>query len=68
MREALAFGVGPLFISYFVLFYGLEASPVTMLIGLTIMALIFRIVPLPEGERISNQGFLGSLREALGAV
>jgi FSR family fosmidomycin resistance protein-like MFS transporter len=64
----LAFGVGPLFISYFVLFYGLEASPFTMIIGLTVMALIFRIVPLPEGERLGNLGFFGSLQEALGAV
>ena len=64
----MAFGVGPLFITHFVLFYGLEASPLTMVIGLALMVFLFRLVPLPKGEGLAHLGFVGSLKEALGAV
>jgi FSR family fosmidomycin resistance protein-like MFS transporter len=63
-----AFGVGPLFISYFVTRYGLGASPVTMVLGLALTALLFRIVPLPVGEGLENLGFIGTLRDSLGTV
>lgn len=62
----LAFGAGPLFITYFVDAYGLEATPWTMIIGLVLMVILFRIVPMPEGERLGNYGFIGSIKEALG--
>lgn len=64
----LAYGVGPLFITYMVGSYGLEVSPVTMIFGLAVMALLFGIVPLPQGEGLKNLGFFGSLEEALGTV
>lgn len=64
----LAFGVGPIFITYFVRFFGLEASPFTMVIGLPLMILLFRLVPAPKGEGLSSFGFLGSIKEALGGV
>jgi FSR family fosmidomycin resistance protein-like MFS transporter len=64
----VAFGVGPLFITNFVVFYGLEASPVTMIIGLALMVFLFRTVPLPAGEGLGHLGFVGSLKEALGKV
>jgi FSR family fosmidomycin resistance protein-like MFS transporter len=64
----VAFGVGPLFITNFVVFYGLEASPVTMIIGLALMVFLFRTVPLPAGEGLGHLGFVGSLKETLGAV
>jgi FSR family fosmidomycin resistance protein-like MFS transporter len=64
----LAFGVGPLFIAYFVSSYGLEAAPYTMSIGLVVMAFLFRIIPLPRGEGLKNLGFIGSLRQVLGTV
>jgi FSR family fosmidomycin resistance protein-like MFS transporter len=64
----LAFGVGPLFIAYFVSSYGLEAAPYTMGIGLAVMAFLFRIIPLPQGEGLKNLGFIGSLRQVLGTV
>jgi FSR family fosmidomycin resistance protein-like MFS transporter len=64
----VAFGVGPLFITYFVLFYGLEASPVTMILGLALMVFLFRAVPLPAGEGHGHLGFIGSLKDTLGAV
>lgn len=64
----IAFGLGPLFITYFVNLFGLRASPLTMILGLVIMALLFRVVPLPRGEGLENLGFIGSIKEALGAV
>lgn len=68
MGGTLAFGVGPLFITYVVARYGLSASPFTMAFGLVVMVLLFRIVPLPQGEGLKNRGFFGSVREVLGAV
>jgi FSR family fosmidomycin resistance protein-like MFS transporter len=68
MGGTLAFGVGPLFITYLVSSYGLVAAPYTMVFGLVVMVLLFRIIPLPRGEGLRNLGFVGSLREVLGAV
>ena len=68
MGGTLAFGVGPLFITYFVDSYGLGASPFTMILGLAVMALLFRIVPPPQGEGLGNLGFIGSIREVMGTV
>ena len=68
MGGTLAFGVGPLFITYFVDSYGLGASPFTMILGLSVMALLFRIVPPPQGEGLGNLGFIGSIREVMGTV
>jgi len=39
-----------------------------MILGLAAMAALFRIVPLRQGEGLKNLGFMGSLREVLGAV
>ncbi|MFB0520534.1 MAG: MFS transporter [Desulfatiglandales bacterium] len=68
MGGTLAFAVGPLFITYFVSFYGLGASPFTMIFGLAVMALLFRIIPLPADETLENLGFIRSIKEALGTV
>lgn len=68
MGGTLAFGVGPLFITYLVDSYGLGASPFTMILGLAVMALLFRIVPPPQGEGLGNLGFIGSIREVMGTV
>ena len=64
----ISFALGPLFITYFVGSYGLGVSPFTMILGLAIMALLFRIVPLPEGEGLKDLGFFISIKEVLGAV
>ena len=64
----LAFGCGPLFITYVVGRYGLAASPYTMGLGLIVMALIFRKVPYPGQEGLKNFGFFGSLKEVFGGV
>ena len=68
MGGTLAFGVGPLFITYFVSIYGLKASPITMIFGLAVVPLLFRIVPFPVGEGLGNLGFIGSIKEVLGTV
>ncbi len=68
MGGTLAFGVGPLFITYFVGAYGLEASPFTMIFGLAVMILLFRIVPSPQGEGLKDLGFIRSIKEVLGTV
>ncbi|OPX38493.1 MAG: MFS transporter [Desulfobacteraceae bacterium 4484_190.2] len=64
----IAFGLGPLFITYFVGTYGLRASPFTMILGLAIMLLLFRVVPLPKVEGLTNLGFFSSIKDVLGAV
>ncbi|MBW1806260.1 MAG: MFS transporter [Deltaproteobacteria bacterium] len=68
MGGTLAFGVGPLFITYFVYSFGLRSTPFTMVIGLAVMVLLFRIVPLPEGEGLTNLGFFSTIKEILGPV
>jgi FSR family fosmidomycin resistance protein-like MFS transporter len=64
----LAFGVGPLFITYLVGTYGLEVSPISMVLGLTVMVVLLKIVPPPQGEGLAHLGFIGSLKEVLGSV
>jgi len=68
MGGTLAFGVGPLFIAYFVHTFGLEASPWTMILGLFLILFLYKIVPLPSGEDLGRLGFISSIREALGKV
>ena len=64
----LAFGVGPLFITYFVSTYGLEASPFTILFGLVVVAILFKIIPLPQQESLRNLSLIGTIKEVLGTV
>jgi FSR family fosmidomycin resistance protein-like MFS transporter len=64
----LAFGLGPLFIAIFVHAYSLEASPYTMLFGLALVAVLFKIVPVPSCEGLAHLGFIGSIKEVFGAV
>jgi FSR family fosmidomycin resistance protein-like MFS transporter len=68
MGGTLAFGVGPLFITYFVSTYGLRSSPYTIIFGLTVMVLLFRIIPVPQVQSLDNLGFIGSIKEVLGSV
>jgi FSR family fosmidomycin resistance protein-like MFS transporter len=64
----LSFGLGPIFIAFFVHFWGLESSPVTMVFGLVLMAFLYKIVPVPTTEGLGNLGFMGSIKEAFGEV
>jgi FSR family fosmidomycin resistance protein-like MFS transporter len=64
----LAFGVGPIFIAWFVVAYGLSAMPLTMLIGMMTFVYVYRALPIPESEGFRYLGFFGSLQETLGHV
>jgi len=64
----LSFGLGPIFIAFFVHSWGLESSPVTMVFGLVLMAFLYKIVPVPTTEGLGNLGFMGSIKEAFGEV
>jgi FSR family fosmidomycin resistance protein-like MFS transporter len=68
MGGTLAFGIGPLFITYIVGSYGLGATPYTMILGLMLMVLLFKIVPPPQGEGLRDLGFMRSLKEILGGA
>lgn len=64
----LAFGIGPLFITWYVARYGLSAMPVTMLIGLGALIFLYRILPMPEDQDLKTSGFINSLKDTLGEV
>lgn len=68
MGGTIAFAIGPLFITYLVSFYGLVASPFTMIFGLALMVLLLRIVPLPQGQGLESRGFINGIKEILGTV
>ena len=68
MGGTLSFGVGPLFISWFVKNFGLEAMPLTTVIGLAVMVYLFKTIPLPAVEGLQEYGLWGSIREVFGAV
>ena len=62
----LAFSVGPILITVLVDAYGIRGTLLSTVIGLPLMAVLFKIVPRPESEGLAGHGFLGSLKEALG--
>ena len=64
----LAFGVGPLFITWYVTHFGLSAVPLTMLFGLTTLTVIYTTLPQPVSEFKRYKGFWGSLRQTIGPV
>ena len=68
MGGTLAFGVGPLFITWFVASYGLKSMPVTMILGLIVMIYLYVTVPAPECEGLKEFGLFGSIREVFGSV
>ncbi len=68
MGGTLAFGVGPLFITWYVETYGLRSTPATMVLGLIAMIYLYFIVPLPECEGLKDFGLIGSIKEVFGAV
>jgi FSR family fosmidomycin resistance protein-like MFS transporter len=64
----LAFGVGPIIITALVAAYGPPGTVLSMLIGLPLLALMFKLVPRPQTEGLAARGFIGSLQEALGGA
>ena len=68
MGGTLAFGVGPLFITWLVAGYGLGATPYTVFFGLAVMYYLFKTVPMPVGEGLKDLGLIGSIKEIFGPV
>jgi MFS transporter, FSR family, fosmidomycin resistance protein len=64
----LAFGLGPLFITWYADRFGLSALPLTAVLGLVVICYLYLIVPVPQSEGLRRLGFLGSVRESLGKV
>lgn len=64
----LAFGLGPLFITWYVASFGLEAMPWTMLAGLAVLIYLYRVIPRPQSEGMRRNGFIDALKESLGAA
>ena len=62
----LAFGLGPLFITWYVAYFGLTAMPVIMVAGLLVLLFLIRVIPKPQSEGLQRNGFLGALKESLG--
>jgi FSR family fosmidomycin resistance protein-like MFS transporter len=64
----LAFALGPVFITWYVAGYGLEAMPYTLILGLMAFIFCFKYLPRPVSENLSHLGFMGSMKESLGKV
>ncbi len=64
----LAFGLGPLFITWYVAVFGLTAMPATMIAGVVVLVYLLTVIPNPQSEGLSRSGFLGALKESLGNV
>ncbi|MEE4165286.1 MAG: MFS transporter, partial [Desulfocapsaceae bacterium] len=64
----LAFGLGPLFITWYVAIFGLTAMPATMIAGVVVLGYLLTVIPNPQSEGLTRSGFLGALKESLGNV
>ncbi len=64
----LSFALGPIFITWYVTKYGLEAMPYTLILGLVAFIVCFKYLPRPVSENLSHLGFIGSLKDSLGKV
>ncbi|MBN1626544.1 MAG: MFS transporter [Deltaproteobacteria bacterium] len=64
----LAFGLGPLFITWYAGRFGLNAMPLITIFGFLVVWYLYLIVPVPRSEGLRRIGFWGSVRESLGPV
>jgi FSR family fosmidomycin resistance protein-like MFS transporter len=62
----LAFGVGPLFITWYAARFGLGAVPLTMVFGLAVALYLYLTLPGPPVAAANPKGFLATVRESLG--
>jgi len=62
----LAFGLGPLFITWIVATFGLSAMPATMILGLLVIGYLLTVIPQPQTEGLKDFGFLGAIKQSLG--
>ena len=64
----LAFGLGPIFISYYVTYLKLSLMPLCMILGLVVMLLILKYIPHPEPQNTAGLNFWDSLKDSFGSV
>jgi MFS transporter, FSR family, fosmidomycin resistance protein len=64
----LAFGIGPLFITWYAARFGLNCLPITIIFGAIVVLYLYMIVPVPQSEGLHRLGFVGSIRESMGDV
>ena len=64
----LAFGLGPLFITWYVASFGLIAMPITMIGGGLALLFLLPLIPKPQSEGMNHSGFFGALKESLGSA
>lgn len=64
----LAFGLGPIFIAWFVDRFGLQAMPATMAIGAAVMAYLIRVLPMPPPSGADEKRFWAVMQDMLGDV
>lgn len=64
----LAFALGPVFITWYVAHWGLEAMPWTGILGLVAFLFCLKYLPRPKSENLSHLGFITSLKTTLGPV
>jgi FSR family fosmidomycin resistance protein-like MFS transporter len=64
----LAFGLGPVFITWYVARFGLAAMPWTMVLGLISFVFCLKLLPMPQNENMAAKGFIGTLKHTLGKV
>ena len=62
----LAFGVGPLFVTWYAARFGLAALPATMALGLLVAVYLYFVLPSPPGEGLQGSGFWSAVRDTLG--
>lgn len=60
-----AFGLGPVFVTWYVSRFGLHALPVVGLAGAAAVIILYILVPRPAGEGLKEKGLFGSLKEIL---
>ncbi len=63
-----AFGVGPLLVTWFADRFGLDAVPYLMGFGLLVVLYLMSILPSPASEGLRHLGFVGAIKESLGAA
>ena len=63
-----SFALGPVFISWYVGRFGLEAMPYTIIFGFISILFCLKAIPMPVSEGFKDSGFWGSLKETLGDV
>jgi len=64
----LSFAIGPVFITWYVTKFGLEAMPYTMILGFVAFIFCFKYLPIPVSENLAHLGFFKSLKDSLGKV